>query len=96
MKVFNGPAEFVDYLEENPELREVIAWTDDLIRFHKNVHKGCKCKERLRMLYRDDSYRQLVSSVIENDLHLRSFLRDYLGEEEIEFKLNGEVLLEIT
>lgn len=96
MKVFDGPAEFVDFLEENPDVREVVAWADDLIRFHKNVYKGCKCKERLRMQYRDDSYRQLVSSVIENDLHLRSFLLDHLDDEEVEFKLHGEVLLKMT
>lgn len=96
MKLFDGPAEFVNFLKSDSELREMIAWSDDFISMHENVHKGCKCKERVRMQHRDAAYRDLVANVIGASRPLQSFLLDYLEEDEVKFKLNTQILLEIT
>lgn len=102
MKAFDGPDQFVDFLEENPEIKELIPWAQDLINFHKNVHKGCKCKENVRAMHRDNSYKDMVINVIGMSRPLQSVLADKMGafdpntglSDTIQFKLHGEVLLE--
>ena len=94
MKVFSGPAEFVSFLEKNPEVKELIAWSEDLVAMDKNIHKGCKCREKLRVKHRDNTYRDLVVTVIGLSRPLQSVLREYLQEDEIKFKIGEEIILE--
>tara|TARA_R100000008_G_C3528635_1_gene138016 strand:+ start:498 stop:785 length:288 start_codon:yes stop_codon:yes gene_type:complete len=94
MKVFNGPDEFVQFLEENDDLQDVIAWGADLVTFHNSVHKGCKCKENVRKQHRDNMYKDLVLTVIAVSRPLQEILKDNLNEDEIIFKLNEEIILQ--
>lgn len=102
MRVFEGPAEFVSFLDENPDIIEIIPWAQDLINFHKNVHKGCKCKEKVRAQHRDNSYKDMAINIIGMSRPLQGVLSEKIGafdpntglSEGVQFKLHGEILLE--
>ena len=95
MKVFEDPRDFVTFLEENEVIKSVTPFADELINLHAMIPKGCKCREKSRIAARDGVYMTMLNNVIEHNAELQSLYKKYGGFDSAQWKLNGNILLEI-
>ena len=95
MKVFESTGEFVDFLKDNSVIKDVTPFADELIQMHSNVHKGCKCKLKAREGQRDHVYITMLNNVLLHNKELQDLYKKYGGFTSAQFKVNGEIMLEI-
>tara|TARA_R100000808_G_scaffold24932_1_gene59529 strand:- start:14062 stop:14346 length:285 start_codon:yes stop_codon:yes gene_type:complete len=91
----DGPEKFVEILRKNNKLVEVIPWAQQIINLHENVNVGCKCNKNKRIRIRDESYKEVVKLVLENNSNLSSFIKKELSADEVIFMIDEKELLKI-
>ena len=91
-KIFNSPEELVAFFKENPSLLTTLPWGQDLISHHEAINRGCSCKRKMREVYADAVYKELVTNVLAKSEILSTFLKENLKVEKVTFKLKNETI----
>jgi|TARA_R110000824_G_scaffold393368_1_gene592486 hypothetical protein len=94
-KIFNDPAELVDWLKENPHVLGPIPWAGNLISHHDNIGKGCSCRKKIRIENVEKVYETLVAKIFKENQNFSLILKSSMGVDKVKFYLRGEMLAEI-
>tara|TARA_B100000676_G_scaffold114691_1_gene114224 strand:+ start:45367 stop:45654 length:288 start_codon:yes stop_codon:yes gene_type:complete len=95
MKIFNDPSQFVEFLEDNEVIRQVMPFGDELVNMHHNINVGCKCKKEQRISQRDHVYKIMLLNALKDDAPLQNTIKKYGGFSAAQFKVNDTIILEI-
>ncbi len=94
-KVFESPDEFSAFLEQNPALTSTFPWLNEIINLTKNINVGCGCQKSRRTSIRNESYKNMIITIIGGNQFCADHIRNYLQASKVVFKLNNEIIREI-
>ena len=93
---FNNPKDFAHFLRDQPEIKEILPWSNELIHYCDSINKGCNCKRNERIRRTEEVYIDIVTNIINQNKDIHHFLKKFSGESTFVFRMGDDVLLEIS
>lgn len=87
--------QLVTMIKEDEIIREILPWSDTLVKYHDNINKGCSCNKGKRGRATDNLYLDIVKNFLNENADVKLYLKEHLMEDSIEFTHEEEVILVI-
>ena len=85
----------VRLMEKNPELTEVLPWSEMLIKYHNGINEGCSCNKTKRAKAAENLYVDIVTNFVSPNNDVKDYLKDFFTGDKILFTKGDEILLTI-
>ena len=87
--------QLVALIKEDETIREILPWSETLVKYHDNVNSGCACNKGKRGKATDNLYLDIIANFVNKNADVKDFIKSQLKEDQIDFLLDDKVILSI-